>query len=250
MELTMQGVGFFAALFAIPLIVWRKRLGRALAWIMELPYTGVVLTVTVLTIILFLSINLVLGGMLFMFWPFLFLAAVIIGAIARSKAYWVALLTFIAVLVLLVPLSLMLDHLPAWEVDRFRVVLQVDTPEGLKEGSREYAVMSNRVNFGNARGGGYRLKGEDQVLDLGGGNRLRAVIPMKTNCCRHYLQEVFGYYDYEKGKTEGRKELIGVNSPALVASSHKETRSIPKSGLESFFGPGYHFRRMWLEVLD
>lgn len=250
MELTIRGLGIFAAALAIPLIIWRKRVGRALGRVMELPYTGVVVSVAVLTLALIAWADLVLLGMLYMFMPIILIAAVIVGAVARSKAYWAALLTVAAVCLLVIPLSRMIENLPAWETARFRVVLQVDTPDGLKEARGEYAILSNRVHVGNFKGGGYRLKGEDLVLDLGGGNRLRADMPRKPDHYRHYLHEVFGYSAYRDGKTSGRKELVGLNSPALVASTPEQTRSIPRGKVESFFGPGYRFRRMWLEVID
>lgn len=171
---------------------------------------------------------------------------------ALWKWYGLTLLTILGATIALFVLVPMLNHLPQWEECRFKVALEVDTPEGVRTASNVYRIKTNRIeSLRQNVSGRQSMEGGDFVLDLGARGRVDvSLVKGRQNQLLHYPEEVFGRTEYRRGKTGGRVELTGDLRPELTGERDGRSMSLRPEDFEEFFGPGVRFRRAWLEMVE
>jgi hypothetical protein len=151
---------------------------------------------------------------------------------------------------------------------RYRLTIEVDTPSGLKTGS---AVLEPRARTQSPGLSGRsvvpRLRGEAVFVDLGGdknvvgllagGGKVSSVdAPIRLAMrafdalgCRGAM------CDWQRMQSmSGRKNLSEELVPTLVTFSNprdpRTVRLVRPGEFERAFGPGYRFRRAWIEMTD
>ena len=146
---------------------------------------------------------------------------------------------------------------------RYRIMIEVDTPEGLKSGSSIIqSTTTGKSDWILQTGGTYSsVKGEAIFIDLGDGKNIVATLvfgPTGANVDRlsSLAAEAFNRdkaFWYKKapdwtGKAELHDELI----PTLVTFSNPAdpatARVVRPDEFEMVFGPGYRFKGAWLEM--
>lgn len=148
---------------------------------------------------------------------------------------------------------------------RFRLTVEVDTPEGLRSGSSVVEVESKDVRWVPAPGTHvYPVRGEGVFLDLGGGRNVVAVLA-HGDSAEDVSQiitlwvEAYGHKQWDGDVWSGRTELRGVVElrpplvPTLVTFADPldpaTVRVVRPGEFERAFGPGFRFRRATLEVV-
>jgi hypothetical protein len=150
---------------------------------------------------------------------------------------------------------------------RYRLTVEVDTPDGLRNGSSVIEV--ERKDFGWAPAPGpryeYRVRGEAVFVDLGAGRNVVAVLAHGDNAERvdeviSFWVEAYGLFRWDQEVWTGRRELRGAVElrppliPTLVTFADpldpKTVRVVQPHEFEEVFGPGFRFRRATLEVVS
>lgn len=149
---------------------------------------------------------------------------------------------------------------------RFKLTVEVETPEGLKSGSSVIEVWAAFETPGSQRRM-WRVRGEAVAVDLPGGQTLFALL--KTNA--HYedmaglsmmtLDPRFQYDVVESAERIARRD--GIRSPAEVAPKDypllvrfrgvvdpASVRQVDPADLVTSFGPGMRLKRITVEVTD
>jgi hypothetical protein len=148
---------------------------------------------------------------------------------------------------------------------RFRLTVEVDTPEGLRSGSSVIEVERKDVRWVPAPGRHeFRVRGEGVFLDLGGGRNAVAVLAHGENAedvsqIITLWVEAHGRKRWDEDVWSGRTELRGVVElrpplvPTLVTFADPldpaTVRVVRPGEFEQAFGPGFRFRRATLEMV-
>ncbi|EPR43815.1 hypothetical protein dsx2_0039 [Desulfovibrio sp. X2] len=147
---------------------------------------------------------------------------------------------------------------------RYRITLEVDTPDGVRTGSSVIQVSLRK----KASGGQLSLeflradvRGEAVYVDLGKGKNLLALLAFgPSGSCANRLPVLAaaalgryqtGFYRAAPFWT-GQAELYGEFLPTLVTFTNPgdpdSVRVVLPGTLAAVLGPGYRFRRAWLEM--
>jgi len=147
--------------------------------------------------------------------------------------------------------------------NRFRLTIEIDTPEGIKSGSSviETSAWESRYGFAETRGVRGDARGEAVFVDLGRNLHLVAVLGWGPK--GEDQDKIFGLkraalarglrIDWtEEYKLKGKGELPRDYVPTLVTFANRDdptsVRVVPTDGLEQAFGPGFRFRRATIET--
>lgn len=156
---------------------------------------------------------------------------------------------------------------------RYKMTVEVDTPQGLKTGFavQEQLVSKSNVDLGELSGKrGMRIRGEAVAVDLPGGQVLFALLcdasliqsvldPAWKNDWAASAQRITGgdtpagLLAMTPGKPKGRfDKLIGY--PPLVRfgdiADPKTVEEVDPANLAASFGPGVRLRRITLQLTD
>lgn len=170
---------------------------------------------------------------------------------------------------------------------RFRLTIEIDTPDGVKLGSSVIAVYASDVKWGLPETTGFRsrIKGEAVFVDLGSGRNLIALLAHgkgaeRSERVNFLAQEAFARagQKVEWFETKTLKgvafltdslipTMVAITNPAdpattkvVYATEDYDIRSadgqyvVRSEGrvaidvIESTFGSGYRFKRAWVEV--
>jgi len=149
---------------------------------------------------------------------------------------------------------------------RYRLTLEVETPEGLKTASgviqasliSQPTILTDR----NTRTG---LQGDAVFLDLGNGQNViallglgpwaqkvdetvtRAVKAFECEPCQLNVEE-WQKLSRRSGTRELPQELLATLVTISDFNDPSSVRVVPPSDFETVFGPGYHFKRAWIEM--
>jgi hypothetical protein len=143
---------------------------------------------------------------------------------------------------------------------KYRLTLEVETPEGTKSGS---GVMSVHPDRGYSRHGHTATRGDAVFVDLGGGKNLVALLahPDKTLDLDGINYVALRAYK-AAGKNVSFNELSGMTGvapvtgeliPVLVTFTDvgdpATAHAVPPDGLEAAFGKGFRLHGMTAEVV-
>lgn len=154
---------------------------------------------------------------------------------------------------------------PLRDAHRFRLTVEVETPDGLRSASSVVEVERKRIRL-PVPGGRYAhlVRGEAVYVDLGLGRNVVAVLAHGDNAedvdrINSFWVEAYGRYKYDEDVWSGRKALRGAVElrppliPTLVTFADRldpGTVQVVRPGeFEAVFGPGFRFRRATLEVV-
>jgi hypothetical protein len=147
---------------------------------------------------------------------------------------------------------------------RYRLTVEVDTPEGVRSGSSVIEVT--RKDFRWILIGGrreFRVRGEAVFVDLGADRNVIALMahgPRAENVDQmiSLAIEAYGHYKWSEEAWAGRVKMQGPVElkppliPTFVTFSDvndpKTARVLRSDNLESVFGPSVHFKRAWIEM--
>jgi len=154
---------------------------------------------------------------------------------------------------------------------RFRMTVEVETPEGLKTGSSVYEVRAEKdiklsPDMGNAH---TSIRGEAIAVDLPGGKTLFALLKTVAGAGRDDLPYMsMKTFDpaYNNKSVESAQRISsgnGIRSPADVAEGDypmlvtftdiddpKSVQRVDPANLAASFGPGIRLKRITVEVTD
>jgi len=148
---------------------------------------------------------------------------------------------------------------------RYRLTIEVDTPEGLKSGSSviETTVRDDTESWGppEARMVRSRTKGEAVFVDLGSGKHVIALLVMGPTGAddpdfNRLLPNLFPHRELNEMRSwQDRKGQFTVAAnlvPTLVilpdVNSPTTAQVVRPDEFETVFGPGVRFRRAWVEM--
>lgn len=147
---------------------------------------------------------------------------------------------------------------------RYRITIEVETPEGVKSGASVIEVRVTEKAGWLPQGSGVHtgVGGEAVFVDLGNGKNVIATLGFGPTGQEHKLEYLAslalnrseeGWYRGIRN-LKGRAELTGPLIPTLVTFAdlaNPSTLEIVKPGdFEKTFGPGYRFRGAWLEMTE
>lgn len=162
------------------------------------------------------------------------------------KWYGLTLLGMVLGLFCAGPLDKVMKSLPEWVESDFKIVVEVDTPGGVKTGEAGYQVLSNEFWVNGYRKGGKRLVGEGATIDLGDGKLLFFAVPSLERP-RDYYRDVCLWAKDKQRRRHKRVELTGKYFPKFVGTKKTLSEMIRPQDIPDFFGPGFQLRRAWLE---
>jgi len=151
---------------------------------------------------------------------------------------------------------------------RYRLTIEVETPDGLKTGS---SVIESRLRTEPPilpnTGAVTSLHGDAVFVDLGNGKNVVGLLALGDPA--QYVDgpvrlaiNAFGIPNCGKpfcqwkqiAETTGARDLPLNLVPTLVSfgavSDPKTARVVRPQELEDVFGPGYHFKRAWIEMTN
>lgn len=151
---------------------------------------------------------------------------------------------------------------------RYRLTIEVETPEGLKTGSSVIEPRARTQSPGlSLRSVVTRVRGDAVFVDLGNGKNVvglmargpegrdvdapvrLAMEAFKARSCRtsmcdwRQMQSMTGRRNMSPGLVPTLVTFANLNDP-------KTARIIRPGEFEAVFGPGYHFKRAWIEMTD
>ena len=168
------------------------------------------------------------------------------------------------------------DHFYPSATIRYRITVNVETPEGIKSGSavRELRVSRFPSPSPDARGFSAKLTGEAVVVDLGSKGKIfslldypSAYITIAESFSRNLGRDDILFFRNLKPGTKvavplsGQHEIVyfsDLSDPKTVQAVYKtkriDTKSIHKKGYEAddrlseIFGPGYRVKDITIEI--
>ncbi|MGA7998936.1 MAG: hypothetical protein WCA28_29090 [Bradyrhizobium sp.] len=143
---------------------------------------------------------------------------------------------------------------------KYRLTLEVDTPEGTKSAS---GVLSVHPDRGFSRRGQTATKGDAVFVDLGGGKNLVALLAhidktvdldgINYLALRAYRAAGRNPSFNDMSRMTGVVPVTGALTPILVAFADPgdpaTARNVAPDDLEAAFGKGFHLHRMTVEVV-
>ena len=143
---------------------------------------------------------------------------------------------------------------------KYRLTVEVETPEGVKSAS---GVMSVHPDRGYSRGGNTRSKGDAVFVDLGGGKNLLALLAhidksvdldgMNYVALRAYKAAGRNVSFNEMSRMTGAAPVTGALVPVLVTftdlSDPGSARTVQPDDLEAALGKGFHLHGISAEVV-
>jgi hypothetical protein len=144
---------------------------------------------------------------------------------------------------------------------KYRLVVEVETPEGVKSAADVMAVHPDRSY---SRGGHTRTKGDAVFVDLGGGKNLVALLAhvddksvdldgMNYVALRAYNAAGRRVSFNEMSRATGAVPVEGALIPLLVTFTDPgdpaTARTVPPDQLEARLGKGFHLRSVSAEVV-
>jgi hypothetical protein len=143
---------------------------------------------------------------------------------------------------------------------KYRLTVEVETPEGIKSGSGVMAVHPDR---GYSRGGHTRTKGDAVVVDLGGGKNLVALLAHIDNsveldgmnylALRAYKAAGRNVSFNEMNRMTGAVPVNGALMPVLVTFAKPDdpgsARAVLPDDLEAALGKGFRLRDISVEAV-
>lgn len=146
----------------------------------------------------------------------------------------------------------------------YRFGNEVETPDGLKSASNTIAVYQHDVRWGLPQTTGYRstFKGDATFLDLGAGHNVVALLVHgPTGHIAGYMSGLDAGAFARNGRElpwqetrylTGTAPVTGDLIPTLVTFSDvndpQSGRVVAPGDFEKVFGPGYRFKRAWVEI--
>ena len=143
---------------------------------------------------------------------------------------------------------------------KYRLTVEVETPEGLKSAKGVMAVHPDR---GYSRSGHTTTKGDAVLVDLGGGKNLVALLAHRDNtvdldgmnyvALRAYKAAGQNVSFNEMTRMTGAVPVTGALIPILVSftdlSNPATARTVPPDNLAAVLGQGFRLHRMTAEVV-
>jgi hypothetical protein len=143
---------------------------------------------------------------------------------------------------------------------KYRLTVEVETPEGLKSARGVMAVHPDR---GYSRSGHTTTKGDAVLVDLGGGKNLVALLAHRDNtvdldgmnyvALRAYKAAGQNVSFNEMSRMTGAVPVTGALIPILVSftdlSNPATARTVPPDNLAAVLGQGFRLHRMTAEVV-
>src|SRR5882724_4320285 len=134
---------------------------------------------------------------------------------------------------------------------KYRLTVEVETPEGTKSTSGVLAVQPDR---GYSRGGHTRTMGDAVLLDLGGGKNLIAPL---AHVDKTVEVDGMNYLALRAYNAAGRKvsfnDMSRMTGPVPVTFADPgdpaTARVVPPDGTEAALGKGFHLRGISTEVV-
>jgi hypothetical protein len=151
---------------------------------------------------------------------------------------------------------------------RYRLTIEIMTPDGLRSGSSVLEVLSSETTVGliEMRGVRSALRGEAVFVDLGQGRNVVALLgggPDASDEDTMFRMPVIAFGLEKLSWEQQQKALAGSLTgksadvpdgalPTLVTFSNVSdpttARVVAPSDLQSAFGPGIRFNRAWIEM--
>lgn len=143
---------------------------------------------------------------------------------------------------------------------KYRLTIEVETPEGVKSAS---GVLSVNPDRGYSRGGHTRTRGDAVFVDLGGGKNLLALLAhidksidldgMNYVALRAYKAAGRNVLFNEMNRMTGAVPVTGALIPVLVTftdlSDPATARAVPPDDMEAGLGKGFHLHGVSAEVV-
>ena len=143
---------------------------------------------------------------------------------------------------------------------KYRLTVEVETPEGLKSAKGVMAVHPDR---GYSRSGHTTTKGDAVLVDLGGGKNLVALLAHRDNtvdldgmnyvALRAYKAAGQNVSFNEMSRMTGAVPVTGALIPILVSftdlSNPATARTVPPDNLATVLGQGFRLHGMTAEVV-
>ena len=144
---------------------------------------------------------------------------------------------------------------------KYRLTVEVETPEGIKSGSGVLAVHPDR---GYSRRGHTSTRGDAVLVDLGGGKNLFALLAHVDDksldldgvnylALRAYKAAGRNVSFNEMSRQTGAVPVTGALIPVLVSlavpGDPASARAVPRDDLEAALGGGFHLRGVAAEVV-
>lgn len=143
---------------------------------------------------------------------------------------------------------------------KYRLTVEVDTPEGVKSAS---GVMSVHPDRGYSRGGHTHTRGDAVFVDLGGAKNLLALLAhidrsidfdgINYLALRAYKAGGRDVSFNEMSKMTGAAPVTGALIPVLLTFTDPRdpstARMVPPDDLETSFGRGFHLHGVSIEVV-
>jgi hypothetical protein len=143
---------------------------------------------------------------------------------------------------------------------KYRLTVEVETPEGLKSAKGVMAVHPDR---GYSRSGHTTTKGDAVLVDLGGGKNLVALLAHRDNtvdldgmnyvALRAYKAAGQNVSFNEMSRMTGAVPVTGALIPILVSftdlSNPATARTVPPDNLAAVLGQGFRLHGMTAEVV-
>jgi hypothetical protein len=157
---------------------------------------------------------------------------------------------------------------------RFRMTVEVETPEGLRTGSSVYDVKGIGTNdlITGDKGARSELRGEAVAVDMPNGQTLFVLLRMANgtssddNLAPMSMKAMDPAYKYNFHKEESAQRISsgdGIRSPADVAEldypllvtftdidDPRSVQRVDPANLAASFGPGIRLKRITVEVTD
>jgi hypothetical protein len=143
---------------------------------------------------------------------------------------------------------------------KYRLTIEVETPEGIKSGS---GILSVHPDRGYSRHGHTALRGDAVFVDLGGGKNLVSLLAhidkkidldaINYVALRAYRAAGRNVSFNEMNRQTGAVPVKGALIPVLVTfavpGDPASARAVPPDDLETALGSGFHLRGVTAEVV-
>lgn len=158
---------------------------------------------------------------------------------------------------------------------RYRLTVEIDTPEGVRSGSSVIEVARIDDGWIPIRAGSrytFRLRGEAVFVDLGGGRNVIALLAhgpkaQDVNQMISLPIEAYGHFKWDEGAWAGRKAMQGsvelkppliptlitftnLDDPATAQVVYATEQQVVIDRFAEVFGLDVRFKRAWIETVS